>query len=99
MDLNTSSMSESLAISLVHEQKILQSFLFLLSKTNIVSTLKFFSSLNNSFNMFLIIGLVLISCNSGSKIFKISILQRSLQLSEEFQSSYFSTSSGVVRKI
>ena len=32
MDLNASSMSESLAISLVHEWKVLQSFLFFIAK-------------------------------------------------------------------
>ena len=36
MDLNVSSMSESLAITLVLEWKTLRSFLFLYSKTNIV---------------------------------------------------------------
>ena len=35
MDLNTSAMSESLAISLALEWKILQLFLFLKCKTNI----------------------------------------------------------------
>ena len=43
MDLNASSMSESLAISLALEWKILQSFLFLWSKTNIVWTLNFWT--------------------------------------------------------
>ena len=36
MDLSASSMSQSLAISLVHEWKTLQSFLFLYPKTNVV---------------------------------------------------------------
>ena len=67
MDLNASSMSESLAISLALEWKFLQSFHFLLSKNDIVLHLNVFNSLNNSFNLFLITGLVLISGNSGSK--------------------------------
>ena len=36
--------------------------------------LKKFNLLNNSFHLFLIIGLVLITCNSGSKISAISTL-------------------------
>ena len=67
MDLNVSSMSESLAISLALEWKILLSILVLQSKINIVRTLNFFSSLKNYFNLFLVIDLGLISCNSGSK--------------------------------
>ena len=59
-----SSMSESLGISLVLEWKNLRSFFFLYSKTNVVSTLNFFNTLDNSFNLFLIIGLVLINFNS-----------------------------------
>ena len=43
MDFNASSMSESLAISLALEWKILQSFLFLWSKTDIVWTLNFWT--------------------------------------------------------
>ena len=65
MDLNALSMSESLAISLWLEWKILQSFFFLYSKTNVVWS--FFNSLNNSVNFFMLIGFVLISCNSESK--------------------------------
>ena len=53
---------------------------FLQSKNNIFN---FFNSLNNSFILFSIIGLVLITCNSESKISKISTLQRRIQLSEE----------------
>ena len=83
MDLNVSSMSESLAISLALEWKILLSILVLQSKINIVRTLNFFSSLKNYFNLFLVIDLGLISCNSGSKRFKTPTLQRSTQLSEE----------------
>ena len=78
MDLNASSKSELLAVILVLEWKILQSFLFLqyirLYKTNTIRTLNFFKSLNYYFNLFLIIVLVLISCNSGSKRLKISTL-------------------------
>ena len=74
MNLNGSSMPESLAVSSALEWKILRSFLLLESKTNVVWFLNFFNSLNNSFHLFLITGLVLISCNSGSKIFKISPL-------------------------
>ena len=92
-------MSESPAISLALEWKILWSFLFLYSMTNIVWSLKFFSLLNNSFNLFLIPILVLISCNSGSKKFKISTWQRYMQLSEEFDCTCFSTSSSVFREI
>ena len=65
-------MSESLAISLRLEWKIFWSFLLLKSKTNITWTLNIFNLPNNYFNLFLIIGLVLIICNSGSKTFKIS---------------------------
>ena len=67
MDLNASSISESPAVSLALEKKILQSFFFLFSEANIDWTLNFFYSLIYSFNLFLIIGLVLISCNSGLK--------------------------------
>ena len=67
MDLNASSISESSAVSLVLEWKILWSFLFWYSKTNIDWTLNFFDALNNPFNLFFIMGLALISCNSGSK--------------------------------
>ena len=63
----------SLAISLVPGWKILQSFVFLYPQTNIVGTLNLFNSLK-SFNFFLIKDLVLISGNSVSKRFKISIL-------------------------
>ena len=42
MDLNTSSLSEPLAISLAVEWKILQSFDFLECKTNIDRILNFF---------------------------------------------------------
>ena len=100
MDLNAPSMSELIAISLVHEWKILQKIIFFY--TNIARTSNFFNLLNNSFNMFLIIGLVLISCNSGSKRFKTIILYRCIQLSEELDCiflAYFSTSSGAVKKI
>ena len=65
--LNASSMSESLATSFALEWKILQSFLFLYSKTNIIWTLNFLNSFKNYFNLFLIVGLVLITCNFGSK--------------------------------
>ena len=47
MDINASSISESLAISLTLQWKILRSFLFLYTKTNIVWTLNFFNSLSN----------------------------------------------------
>ena len=73
--------------------------IFSYTKTNTDETLNFFNSINNSFNLFLIIGLVLISCNSGSKRFKILILQWHTQLSRDFNyiiSTYFSTSSGVI---
>ena len=59
MGLNTWSMSESLAVCLALKWKILWSFLILLSKTNIVLTLKSLNLLNNSFNLFLITGLAL----------------------------------------
>ena len=65
MNLNASSMSELPATSLAQERKILQSFLFLQSKTNVISTLNLFNSFNYSFNFFIITGLVLISSNSG----------------------------------
>ena len=58
--------------------------------------------LNNSFNLFLIIDLVLTSYNSGSKRFKILILKWHMQLLEELDcitSRCFSTSSGVFGKI
>ena len=99
MDLNASLMSESLTISLALEWKTLWSFAFLYSKTNIVWTLTLFNPLNNSFNLFLIIGSGLISYNSSSKRIKISTLYWYTQLSEELDCTHFSTSSGVVRKI
>ena len=102
MDLNSSSISKSLAISLAQEWKVLQSFLFLYSKTSIVLTLNLFNSLNNSFNLVFDYGLVLISCNSASKRSKFSILKRCIQLSKEFACiilTYFSTSVSVVSKI
>ena len=64
-------MSESLAVGLELQWKILRLFLFLYSKNNIDGSLKFIKSLNN---LLLIMGLLLISCNSGLKIFKILIL-------------------------
>ena len=67
-------MSESLAIGLELEWKILRSFLFLYPKTNTDGSLKFINSLNNFLNLFLIMALLLISCNSGLKRFKILIL-------------------------
>ena len=73
----------SLAIGLELEWKILRSFLFLYPKTNTDGSLKFINSLNNFLNLFLIMGLLLISCNSGLKRFKILILQLDIQLSEE----------------
>ena len=61
--------------------------------------LSFFKSLNNSCNLFFIIGLVLANCNSGSKIFKILTVKRCIQLSKEFDCTYLSTLSVVGRKI
>ena len=49
------------------QMKDLRWFLFLYSKANIPLILNVFNSLKNSCNFFLIIGLVSISCNSGSK--------------------------------
>ena len=89
MDLNASSISESPAISSVLGWKILWSFLFLYCKSNIVWILNFFKSLNRYFNLLLIIiGLVLISYNSGLKRFKTSILYRLTYLSEDFDWRY-----------
>ena len=59
-------LNESMKISLAFQWKIAELFLFLYSKTDIVWTSNFFNSLNDSFNLFLIIGLVII-CTSGSK--------------------------------
>ena len=64
IDLNASLMSQSLAISLVLEKIYI----------NTVLTLNLFKSLKNPFNWFLITGLVLISCNSESKRFRILTL-------------------------
>ena len=67
MDLNAPSLSESQAISLVLKWKILRLFLALQSISDVVWTLNFSNSFNNAFSLFLISGLVLIRCNSGSK--------------------------------
>ena len=87
-------MSESRAISLALEWKI--SISSITVKTYIIWTLNIFNWLNNSFNLFLIIGLVFISCNSGSKIFKISTLHRYMKLC--MISTYFSTSSYTIKR-
>ena len=67
MDFNASSMSESLAISLKYEWKIYDPFFSYSLRLILSEFLNFFNSLNNSFNLFLMIGFVLINCNSGSK--------------------------------
>ena len=60
-----------------------------------------FKRFPHTFNLCLIIGLALISCTSGSETFKTSTLERSIQLSEEFDCmilTYSSTLSGVVKR-
>ena len=64
MDFNASSMSESLAISLKYEWKIYDPFFSYNLRLILSEFLNFFNSLNNSFNLFLMIGFVLINCNS-----------------------------------
>ena len=95
IDLNASSMSESLAMSLLHEWKNLQSFPFLQPKNITVWTLNFLNLPNRYFNFILIAHFVSLSCNSGSNRFKISTWSSRIQLSEEFDC----TPSGIFREI
>ena len=86
MSLNASSMSESIETSLALQWTILDLFLFLYSKTNFVSTLNLFSSLNNSFNFFY--HAFSDQLQFWKKKFKISILLQCTQLSEWSQNFF-----------
>ena len=64
-----------LVIFFSHKKFFMIFFISLFSKTKIIWTLNFFNSTNKSINLFLIMGLVLISCNSESNILKTVILE------------------------
>ena len=71
MNLSASSMSESLVINLHSNGRFYDHF-FSYTLKLILTNFKLFQ-LTDSFNLFLIMGLVLVSFNSGSKRFNLDI--------------------------